>query len=328
VTEARRGRALAWKAVLGLVITLALFRLLFEFIDPEDLGALLAGLRWGPWLLGGVLWMGVYAARTARFRLLAPGTPRSTMFWINSVHTLLLRLLPFRTGELSYGILVKRAGTAGLGESLLGLLLLRVMDATTVLVVFCVTLLAWGGSYLGDRSWVVAVAAGAGLLGALGIMSLPRLLSGAMALADRLAAALGLCEVHLVALALEKGGGAVDAFTRLDRPTLVRVAAVSLIQWLLIFGTFYAILSAFSTPVGPAQTIMGATASVVAGFLPVGGIGTFGTLEAGWALGFVLVGLDEATAVATGFGVSISTLAYSLIPGLLGWWALGRKEQG
>ncbi len=324
MTDARRGRALVWKAALGLVISLALFRLLFEFVGLGDLKELFENLRWGPWLLGGVLWMGVYAMRTVRFRLLAPQTPPGTMFWICSVHTLLIRLLPFRTGELSYGILVKRTGTAGLGESLLGLLLLRVMDATTVVVVFCVTLLAWGGSFLGDRTLGVAVATGVAGLGIIGILALPRLLRSAVSLAHRMTAALGLSETRLLALALKRGGGAVDAFAQVKRPTLALLGLVSLVQWMLTFGTFYAILSAFSSPVGPAETILGATASVVTGFLPVGGIGTFGTLEAGWALGFVLVGLDEATAVATGFGVSLSTLAYSVPPGLLGWWALGR----
>lgn len=326
MTAPRRGRALAWKAALGLLITLALFRLLFEFIDVDDLRDLYQRLRWGPWLLGAALWMGVYAARTVRFRLLAPETPRGTMFWITAVHTVLIRLLPFRTGELSYGILVKRAGTAGLGESLLGLLLLRIMDATTVVVVFSVTLLAWGGSYLGDRAIGLAVATGVGAVGVLGILALPRLLRGTLAASRRVAAALGLSEARLVRVALDRGAGAVEALGRVDRGTLARLGLVSLVQWMLTFATFYAILTGFSTPVGPAQTILGATASVVSGFLPIGGIGTFGTLEAGWSLGFVLVGLDEATAVATAFGVSLSTLAYSVPPGLLGWWMLGRGE--
>jgi len=326
-TPLRTGRGLVWKAALGLVISLALFRLLFEFVDFEDLGALFVNLRWGPWLLGWILWLGVYGARTVRFRLLVPRTPRGTMFWITSVHTLLLRLLPFRTGELSYGILVKRAGTAGLGESLLGLLLLRIMDATTVVIVFSVTLATWGGSYGGDHHMGIAVGAMAGMLGILAILALPRLLRAAVTAARGLTVVLRLDGLRPVARAMKGAEVAVGAFANIDRPTLARLGLVSLVQWMLTFGAFYAILSAFSTPVGPAETVMGATASVVSGFLPIGGIGTFGTLEAGWALGFILVGLDKATAVATGFGVSLSTLGYSILPGLLGWWSLGRSGE-
>ena len=325
MTDPRRGRALAWKAGLGLVVTLALFRLLFEFVDLQDLMALVETLRWGPWLLGAVLWMGVYAVRTVRFRILAPQTPPGTMFWITSVHTILIRLLPFRTGEISYGILLRRAGTAGLGESLMGLLLLRVMDATTVVVLFCVTLVAWGGSFMGDRALGIGLAAAAALLLVGAVLLLPQLLGILLSAARALCAALGLARLRPVTRTLEHIDAAVDAVGRIGRPTLALLGLVSLVQWLLTYATFYAILSGFSTPVGAAQTILGATASVVTGFLPVGGIGTFGTLETGWALGFVLVGLDEATAVATAFGVSFSTLAFSVPPGLAGWWMLGRK---
>ena len=43
------------------------------------------------------------------------------MLAIAAVHNLLLRILPLRTGDLSYAILVKRAGTAGLGGILMAL---------------------------------------------------------------------------------------------------------------------------------------------------------------------------------------------------------------
>ena len=62
---------------------------------------------------------------------------------------------------------------------------------------------------------------------------------------------------------------------------------------------------------------------MVSGFLPVSGIGSFGALEAGWALGFVLVGLETPIAVATAFGFSIVTLVYAALFGLVGWIWLG-----
>ncbi|MBM4372469.1 MAG: flippase-like domain-containing protein [Deltaproteobacteria bacterium] len=323
MTGERRGRALAWKAALGLLVTGAFFRVLFEYVDLADVGGLFASLRWGPWIAGAGLWMGVYAVRTARFRRLAPRTRPATMFWITAVHTLLLRLLPFRTGELSYGLLVRRAGTAGLGESLLGLLLLRIMDATAVMLVFIATLLAFGGAYLGDRGFGLVAAAAAGVAGAAGILLLPRLLRGLSAVLRRGAGALGSRAAAARSL-LVRGEAVVASLEAVGPRTLVVLGALSVLQWLLTFAAFYAILAAFSVPVGPARTVLGATAAVVSGVLPIGGIGSFGTLEAGWALGFVLVGLDEGTAVATGFGVSLSTLAWSILPGVAGWILLGR----
>jgi hypothetical protein len=45
--------------------------------------------------------------------------------------------------------------------------------------------------------------------------------------------------------------------------------------------------------------------SVIANALPISGIGNWGTLEAGWAAGFLIVGLSKEKAIATGFGIHI-----------------------
>jgi uncharacterized membrane protein YbhN (UPF0104 family) len=110
----------------------------------------------------------------------------------------------------------------------------------------------------------------------------------------------------------------VDDFSRLPLPSVLKLAGISAVQWLLTFGAFFAIMRAFAQPVSISQTVLGATAAVVSGFLPIGGIGSFGTQEAGWALGFVLVGLERSQAVASGFGVSLVTLSYCILLGLVG----------
>jgi uncharacterized membrane protein YbhN (UPF0104 family) len=46
--------------------------------------------------------------------------------------------------------------------------------------------------------------------------------------------------------------------------------------------------------------VLASLGEAVVGLLP-NAIGSFGTLEAGWAAGYVLCGVDRADAVATGF---------------------------
>ncbi len=128
---------------------------------------------------------------------------------------------------------------------------------------------------------------------------------------------------------MDKAAGAIDSFAAVSYRQLVKITLLTLVQWLLTFGAFFAIMRAFYMPVSLAQTTLGSTASVVTGFLPIGGIGSFGTLEAGWALGFVLVGLDQTRAITSGFGVSFSTFSYVALLGLLGWiglWMIRKKE--
>jgi uncharacterized membrane protein YbhN (UPF0104 family) len=321
-------RSFLLKAGIGLLVTGSLFFFLFRYVDFKQVVALLAGSRRELLLAGLGFWILIYLGRALRFRLLAPRTPFLTMLSITAVHAFLLRLLPFRTGELAYAFLVRRAGTAGLGESLLVLLLLRILDSTCVVILFAVALAFHQGVYLGDRRIGILAALVAAALGVVVVLALGPLLRLALRVVRRVLG--GLARRPRVERLLDRAGEAVAAFGGVRRRTVLFAALLSMLLWLLTFGGFFAIMRAFYMPVGVAQTVLGSTAAVVTGFLPIGGIGSFGTLEAGWALGFALCGLDQTRAITSGFGVSITTFIYGAALGLLGWIGLrlGRTRPG
>ena len=315
------------KAVVGLAITGALVGFLAQYIDPKQLASMLVNIRVDLFLTGFGLWLLLYMARTWRMVLLAPRTPPLTMFCIASVHNFLLRLLPMRTGDLSWAILVRRAGAAGLGESLLNLLLLRILDITSVLVFFATALL-WdrGGVYQGDHRTGLLWAAAAAGMGLVFILLMGPLLRTGLTVLAWLCALLGLQDSPRVKGLLDKVGQAVDAFAR-ARPRVLAMAGISsVVVWLLTYGTFFVGMRALGLTVSVGQVVLGATGGVVTGFLP-SGIGSFGTLEAGWTLGFVLVGLEEGVAAASGFGVSLITFTYAGIMAAVAWPVLGRLGQ-
>jgi glycosyltransferase 2 family protein len=321
-TAQRALRGFLLKAVVGVLVTAVLFYVLLRYVDLRQVGELIARTRWPLWLAGLGVWVLLYLGRAARFVMLAPRTPYVTMLCIAAVHNFVLRILPFRTGELAYAFLVKRAGTAGLGESLISLLLLRILDSVAVVIVFAAALAFHRGTYLADRRIGLIAAGAAAIVGLALVTALVPALRLVLRAARGLLRALRLEARPAVEALLRKAGGAIEDFARLRPAAIVRITAVSLVLWLLTFAAFFAIMRAFSMPVGIAQTILGSTAAVVTAFLPIGGIGSFGTLEAGWALGFALVGLEQTKAVTSGFGVSLSTFAYGAILGLLGWIGL------
>lgn len=317
------------KAGLGLAITLFLLLFLLRYIDVEQIGKLLVSIRWSLYLVGLMVWGMMYLVRAVRFVILAPRTPYLTMLSITAVHNFLLRVFPMRTGDLSYAFLIKRTGTAGLGESLLGLLLLRILDATAVVVIFCMALAIHPGIFLGDRELGILLATGIGLVGIAGVVCLERLFRVALAGARGLTGWIGLAQRPKVQSLLSRADRSVDSFSKVGNRGIFKASAVTGVLWLLTFSAFFVIMRAFLIPVGISQTVLGATAAVVTGFLPIGGIGSFGTMEAGWALGFALVGLPQQIAIASGFGVSLTTFSYSVILGLLGWIGLtiiGKKS--
>jgi uncharacterized membrane protein YbhN (UPF0104 family) len=311
--------------LLGLAITAGLFIFLFRFVDLGQLRALAGMTRWPLIVAGFGIWGIIYLGRALRFVLLAPRIAYSTMLVITSIHNLLVRVLPFRTGELSYAFLVRRAGTAGLGESLLGLLLVRILDSTAVVVLFAVALAFHHGTYFGDRQTGIVAAAGTAVLGLMLVVALAPLLRLGLRIAHSIARLFRVADRPRVQQIIGKLEAAVDAFSRIPRRNVIWNGLLSLGLWLLTFGAFFVIMRAFSMPVSLAQTVLGSTAAVVTGFLPIGGIGSFGTLEAGWALGFVLVGLDRTMAIVSAFGVSITTFVYVIILGLAGWLGMRRR---
>ncbi|MES1166015.1 MAG: lysylphosphatidylglycerol synthase transmembrane domain-containing protein [Verrucomicrobiota bacterium] len=309
-------RRFALRAVVSVALSGCLLIALFRLASPRAVGDLLVHARPGNLAAG----FGLYAlgclARARRLRLIGLRVPLRALMAIGCVHQALNRLLPLRTGELSYPWLARRIGGQGFGQAMIGLAYLRVLDLAAVAVLFAVTLDLGRRSFLGDPR--------------LGLVGSALLLAGAVAILVWLLPLLRLCvDVGERLLGprrlLQRARATVDGFPRLDGGAHLRLAALSVAGWLFIYGTFAVLMAGFGKWLGLTRTILGATASVIASVQPIQGVGSFGTLEAGWALGMSLVGLDRGAAVATGVGVQLFTFAYAAILGVWGWLVLARR---
>lgn len=323
-----RRRQIAWRTVVGLVVTGSLVLFLLRFVDWHHVRDIVAQMSWPMCSLGLLLYFSIYVVRSIRFLYIAPGAPLLTMLWITSVHNFLLRVMPLRTGELAYGILANKTGVAGLGQSLVSLVLLRVLDSTMVVVLFGITLALNRGLYAGNVLIGVGISAGLALCGLMVVLLFNPLLGFGLTVLGAIARAMRLDRKPRVNRILSRLRGAVDSHASLPRRIVLPAGGYTVIQWLLSFGVMWVMMRAFSIEVTLTQVLLGGTASVVSGFLPISGIGTFGTLEAGWALGFALVGVDRTTAVASGFAYSIVTFGFAALLGLVGWIGLSLLGRG
>ncbi|MGZ3591338.1 MAG: lysylphosphatidylglycerol synthase domain-containing protein, partial [Thermodesulfobacteriota bacterium] len=100
----------------------------------------------------------------------------------------------------------------------------------------------------------------------------------------------------------------------------------SLASWAMIFFTFYAYMIGFGIDVSSTKLILGSTIAVIGNALPVSGIGNWGTLEAGWAAGFLMVGLSKEKAIATGFGIHILVFVVCALISLFCWATLKKQK--
>jgi uncharacterized membrane protein YbhN (UPF0104 family) len=93
--------------------------------------------------------------------------------------------------------------------------------------------------------------------------------------------------------------------------------------WIPSYLMFYWLLQSFGTPFSFWGTVFASTLSTVTTLLPVGTIGNFGTTEAGWTMGLVLLGASKEQALATGLSTHIVGFALAGIIGLVGALFLG-----
>jgi len=70
--------------------------------------------------------------------------------------------------------------------------------------------------------------------------------------------------------------------------------------WLSLILFYQKIINAIGLEISYGTVIIGSIGASLAGFLPINLIGNIGIMEAGWALGFIIIGLSPSDATASG----------------------------
>jgi uncharacterized membrane protein YbhN (UPF0104 family) len=117
---------------------------------------------------------------------------------------------------------------------------------------------------------------------------------------------------------------AEDFYAIKARKTYFSVTLASLISWIMVFLTFYAFVRGFRIGIPFLKVVFGSTVAIIANALPIGGLGNWGTLEVGWAAGFLMMGLSKSEAIASGFGVHILIFVLCAIFSFISWVTLKR----
>jgi uncharacterized membrane protein YbhN (UPF0104 family) len=159
------------------------------------------------------------------------------------------------------------------------------------------------------------------------LIAIPVILAGAILLAalpwlgTRLLALVagGLQRVRLSRLSVyveREGQATLETLASFRTPRLyVQMVLTSLGVWLFTYLWFACFLEAVGYHAALPLVIFGSTFAVLTKAIPLASVGGFGTHEAGWALGFSLIGFDLQAAILSGFAVNVLTLAASAVFG-------------
>jgi uncharacterized protein (TIRG00374 family) len=321
----------AVRVSLSLCVAVLLLALLvfWSKVDLREAWATWKGLSLAVYLKSLAIYVGIYVLRTVRFRLLLPAEHRggfAAMFSINAAYQMAALTLPARIGEATFVVYSNRVSGVPASEGLAALVVARVLDLATLtlgLAIACLALAATGAH--ADLPWLAPAGAAAGvaaaalyLLSARGdwLVRAADTLVRAMRL-DRFASGRKLLAVtEKTADALRRAGG---------HGPLVRSALISVPTWMLVF-LFCAVLArglGLPSDTTLAQATLAAALTIFMSLVPISAFASFGTLEAGWTIGFVLVGIDKDVAMASGLGFHLVQLIDIVILGMIGHVGMG-----
>jgi hypothetical protein len=298
--------------------------LVWSGVSLEECAAALGRLTFGAWATAFALHVTLYLLRAWRFALLLPDEPRLEPLPFLSVcaaHTMAALLLPAKLGEGAFVFYAHRTSRVPPSAALAALVVSRLLDLSVLAGGCGVACLVLGasGSYPAI-GWFVPL--GAALLALAVLLFALSARSDLLALgAGRLLRALGLGRTRLGSLvALKIGALAGGLRAARQRGRLLRAALVTLPAWLAVF-LFCAVLArSLGLPAETtlAEATFGASLAILTSLLPVSAFASFGTLEAGWVLGFGALGVPRDLAAATGLGLHAVQLAHVVFLGLAG----------
>jgi uncharacterized protein (TIRG00374 family) len=244
-----------------------------------------------------------FVLRAARFRALGIPLPFGAMLGVVSVYLFLVRVTPLRSGEVALPVIVKRLCGTSLTHGFTAVALSHLSDLAALAFATLVALCAAPDvrAAIGPL-WTVLIGLGLAAVVA-AYFVLP---AAAGRAAARLARRFRTRRPSL-AERLERMAGTLGEVRRLSRVAAGPVWLWTALQWVAAAGTFWAAAASVGIDIGLARVVLGSAASVLAGVLPVSGIGSFGAFEGAWAAGFVLVGVPSGAAVASALIMSAAT---------------------
>lgn len=306
------------KLFLPWLISISTLLILFYFVDLNMAIVILKKMSLENLILGSLFYLGTYFWRTLRYSVLLDeyDFKYADLFLISIIHGFYNKILPARTGEVAYVFIVKDFYKTPVSKSVSSLLIYRIYDLITSLLLAVIAALLMISSFsIYNLSLMIIII----ILLLLFLFLLPHFLLFFQKIIKT-----SFCSRLLSPFILpEKVYEQVDVFTQAiiaanSKRKVFFLAIYSLTTWLSLFAAFYVLLTGFNINLKFTQVIVGSIFATMTNILPISGVGGFGTMESGWTLGFMLIGLDKTTAISTGFAINTIVFVITVLFGGLG----------
>jgi len=300
-------------------------------VADADLSALSdLDLNWPAFVAVIPMYLGITIARGARIKIM---TGSSESLWlltgISSLHVLITKVFPFRTGEFFLPIMLKKYKVMGLTRGSGILVSIRLLDFLVLFTALFASSFLVRKDYF-ETYWFYM---------SLGLFACLALLLLVLFLVVKGPRNTFLARISLPAPMVRTGRWAMgllgaDSSTESDKPlgeegpSRMRIVVAggllyTCISWFLVFWSFFFLLDwAGVQDLSFPAVILGSAGAIIAGFLPINTLLSLGTIEAGWTASLYLVGVDPALGVIAGFRIHGAIFFFNILFALGGYLLL------
>ncbi|WP_456437693.1 lysylphosphatidylglycerol synthase transmembrane domain-containing protein [Desulfurobacterium sp.] len=292
------------KLVISLLILVIFGYILYRYDVFSQISSMLKDLSYRDIAFSLFIYVFVYIFRALRLKLYIEEIPLSEMASVIGVHTFFNNVMPFRSGETSFPLILKKLYGIDMTRSSVVLFGARVFDLLSLSILFLFSLFSVSFS---DKRLIFFPILAVALVGIALFVAYKFLhfFKERIPFFDKL----------IIASAV---------LFRVDK--LMQMFFFSICIWILKFTAFMFILNAAHLGLGFFKTIFVSTFAEFTTVLPIHSIGGFGTFEAGMVGGFSLIGMNAKKALPYAVYFHTLILCMSGFTALSGWLYLSFKS--
>ena len=316
-------RQLLWRA-LSVLVTVALLYFVVDQLQGVDLRDMLAQVPAEGWMAALLAYLLLNLLRAARFRVLLDkrDTPWRLLIPITLYHNGLVRVVPFKLGEISYVVLLRNRLNYTMQEGVGSLFGARVLELVIIVAVFAFGILLSGDQFAQGRDSLMLLVAGAFAATLAGLYFAGALIRLTIPIMEALAAPFTRDNGRVVVTLRGKLGALATEFDRIRQARLFLSALfISCFTYTCSFLTNYVLLRAMGLEAELPVVITVISLGMFGSAFPIS-LSGFGIVETAWWSGLtIFAGFagDAAAAIAIvlhGFQI-VAAVLYGLAGYLL-----------
>ena len=307
------------KLIFGFLVTVVLLVVLFSFVSVKEVLDTMKNLSLSVILIALFLYLLLFIFRTLRFRTLLSGKIGfKKLFSIVCLHNYFALLLPFRTGEAGYVLLVKKEGVdypEGVGT----LLIARLFDIISIFLIFLAGFLFFKNPPGAIQTLLLVFFLVLFCMIVL-ILFLIIFKDKFKVVSDKIFGFLKLNNNKLVLFIRKKIGQVLDSVKTVGfNKRSILVLFESLIIWIIMYLFAYLVLNDLGLEISLIEAIIGSSIGLTLIMLPIQGILGFGSIEGALTIAYLILGFSRDSIILASFGYHILSLVFAFLFVFLGW---------